>query len=193
MHSVLCYGLFQSSFSGILDIPWNFRNSAEHTSELNHSRARLICSGIPDPEFQREGTVTSAAIPYHTTIFLQFAHTIQCCLWCLVCHHRCLHVLRPQHPQPVDAETECQGRIRNIEFKVLMYTQLAVLNNQRLRDLDKVVLKKWSTHSQMLIGRMHGLYLGGKNHSLLRESRDQRWFHHAKSCVHYMARSDNAY
>jgi len=49
-------------------------------------------------------------------------------------------VRRPRHPQPVDAETERRGRIRNIEFKVLMYTQLAVLNNQRLRDFDKVVL-----------------------------------------------------
>jgi hypothetical protein len=50
-------------------------------------------------------------------------------------------VRRPRHPQPVDAETECRGRIRNIEFKVLMYTQLAVLNNQRLRDFDTVVLR----------------------------------------------------
>ena len=38
----------------------NPRNSAEHTSELNHSKAKLICSGIrqnPEfrPEFQREG------------------------------------------------------------------------------------------------------------------------------------------
>ncbi len=49
-------------------------------------------------------------------------------------------VRRPRHSQPVDAETECQGRIRNIEFKVLMYTQLALLNNQRLRDFDTVVL-----------------------------------------------------
>jgi len=46
----------------------------------------------------------------------------------------------------------------------------------------------------MSIGRMHGLYLGGKSHSLLGKSRDQsqRWFHHAKSCVHYMATSINA-
>jgi hypothetical protein len=75
-----------------------------------------------------------------------------------------------------------------------MYTQLAVLKNQRLRDFDTAVrFKKWSAHSQMSIGRMHGLYLGDKNHSLLRKSRDQRWFHHAKSCVRYMATSDNAY
>jgi len=53
--------------------------------------------------------------------------------------------------------------------------------------------KKWSTHLQMLIGRMHGLYLWGKTHSLLGKSRDQRWFHHAKSCVHYTATSVNAY
>jgi hypothetical protein len=48
-------------------------------------------SGIPDPEFRREGPVTSATIPYRTTILLQFAHTIQCCLWCLVRHRRRLH------------------------------------------------------------------------------------------------------
>ena len=40
----MCSGLFRSSFSRIPDI----RNSAEHTSELNHSRARLMCSGIPE-------------------------------------------------------------------------------------------------------------------------------------------------
>jgi hypothetical protein len=50
-------------------------------------------------------------------------------------------VRHPRHPQPVDAETERRGRIRNIEFKVLMYTQLAVLNNQHLRDFDTVVLR----------------------------------------------------
>jgi hypothetical protein len=50
-------------------------------------------------------------------------------------------VCHPRHPQPVDAETERRERIRNIEFKVLMYTQLAVLNNQHLRDFDMVVLK----------------------------------------------------
>jgi len=50
-------------------------------------------------------------------------------------------VRRLLHPQPVDAEIERQGRIRNIESKVLMYTQLAVLNNQHLRDFDTVVLK----------------------------------------------------
>ena len=46
-------------------------------------------SGIPDQEFRREGPVTSATIPYRTTILLQFAHTIQCCLWCL--HRHRLH------------------------------------------------------------------------------------------------------
>jgi hypothetical protein len=50
-------------------------------------------------------------------------------------------VRHPQHPQPVDAETERQGRIRNTEFRVLMYTQLAVINRQRLRDFDMVALK----------------------------------------------------
>ena len=52
-------------------------------------------SGIPDPEFRREGPVTSATIPYRTTILLQFAHTIQCCLWCLVRHHHHLHQQPP--------------------------------------------------------------------------------------------------
>ena len=50
-------------------------------------------------------------------------------------------VRRPRHPQPVDVEKERRGRIRNIEFKVLMYTQLAVINSQRLRDFDTVALK----------------------------------------------------
>ena len=48
MHSDQCSDLFRSSFSGIPDFPRNFRIPAEHTPELNHSRARLICSGIPD-------------------------------------------------------------------------------------------------------------------------------------------------
>jgi hypothetical protein len=51
-------------------------------------------------------------------------------------------IRRPRHPQPVDAETERQERIRNTEFRVLMYTQLAVINRQRLRDFDTVALKK---------------------------------------------------
>ena len=45
-------GSCRASFSGIPDIPRNFRVPAEHTSKLNHSRARLVCSGIPDPEFR---------------------------------------------------------------------------------------------------------------------------------------------
>ena len=56
-------------------------------------------------------------------------------------------VRRPRYPQPVDAETEHRGRIRKIEFKVLMYTQLAGLNNQRLRGYG--CFKKWSTHLQI--------------------------------------------
>ena len=48
---------------------------------------------------------------------------------------------RLRHPQPVDAQTERQGRIRFIEFRVLVYTQLAVINRQRLHDFDTVALK----------------------------------------------------
>jgi hypothetical protein len=45
--------LVDSSNGGICFFPRNPRNSAEHTSELNHSRARLICSGIRrNPEFR---------------------------------------------------------------------------------------------------------------------------------------------
>jgi hypothetical protein len=51
------------------------------------------------------------------------------------------NVRRPQHHQPVDADTEHQGRIRNTEFRVLMYTQLAVIIRQRLCDFDTVALK----------------------------------------------------
>ncbi len=48
-------------------------------------------------------------------------------------------VRHPRHPhQSVDAD---RGRIRNIEFKVLMYTQLAVINSQHLLDFDTVALK----------------------------------------------------
>ncbi len=47
--------------------------SAEHTSELNHSRARLICSGIrrnPEfrPKFRREGPLTWYSVPRVTNI-----------------------------------------------------------------------------------------------------------------------------
>jgi hypothetical protein len=53
----------------------NPRNSAEHTSELNHSRARLICSGIQqNPEFRRDGRTRDLCPPqYHTTFLLRFA------------------------------------------------------------------------------------------------------------------------
>jgi hypothetical protein len=90
--------------------------------------------------------VTSATIPYHTTILLQFAtpFNVACGAWSdIAVVSTDVTVRRQRHPQPVavDAETERQGRIRNIIFKVLMYTQLAVLNNQCLRDFDRVVLK----------------------------------------------------
>jgi hypothetical protein len=55
-------------------------------------------------------------------MLLQFAHTIQCCLWCLVRHRHRLHLQPPYAAHDI-------------------YTQLAVLNNQRLRDFDTVVLK----------------------------------------------------
>jgi len=50
---------------GIRGIPRITSDSAEHRSELNHSRARLICSGIrrnPEfrPEFWREGPLSTA-------------------------------------------------------------------------------------------------------------------------------------
>ena len=86
-------------------------------------------------------------------------------------------VRRPRHAQPVDAETEHRGWIRFIEFRVLMYTQLAVINSQHLLDFDTVALKNgphiricWSAKC-------------GKTYWLLGKSRDQRWFHHEKSCV----------
>ncbi len=47
----------------------------------------------------------------------------------------------PRHPQPVDAETERQGRIRFIEFGMLMYTHVFVINRQCLREFDMVALK----------------------------------------------------
>ena len=53
-------------------------------------------------------------------------------------------VRRPRHPQPVDAETERQGRIRFIEFGVVMYTQVFVINRQCLREFDMVALKNGS-------------------------------------------------
>jgi hypothetical protein len=47
--------------------------------------------------------------------------------------------------QRVDAETERQGRMRFVENKVLVYTQLVVINNQRLCDLDKVAVGRNSS------------------------------------------------
>ncbi len=128
----------------------NPRNSAEHTLELNHSRARSICSGIrrnPEfwPEFWREERTHDLCPPQYRTILPFF---------CNLPHHSMLPVVpgppsplfpptaavcRRQHPQPVDAETERRGMIKSIEFKVLMYTQLSVINNQCLRDFDTVV------------------------------------------------------
>jgi hypothetical protein len=62
-----------ASFSGICFFLRNPRNSAKHTSELNHSRARLICSGIrrnPEfwPEFRREGPLAWYSVPRVTNI-----------------------------------------------------------------------------------------------------------------------------
>ena len=73
VHSVLYSGSCRASFSGIRFFPRNPLNSAEHTSVLNHSRARLICSGIrrnPEfrPEFRREGPLTWYSVPRVTNI-----------------------------------------------------------------------------------------------------------------------------
>ena len=132
VHSVFYSGSCQASFSGIRFFLRNPRNSTEHTSELNHSRARLICSGIrwnPEfrPEFWRKGRTRDLCPPQYRTILPFF---------CNLPHHSMLPVVpgppspsspptaavrRLRHPQLVDAETERRGRrIRNIEFKVLM-------------------------------------------------------------------------
>ncbi len=126
--------------------------SAEHTPELNHSRARLICSGIlqnPESGGNPEGRTRDLS---HNTM-VPYYHMV---LFCNLPHHSMLPVVpgplsplslptagirRPRHPQPVDAETELQRRIRITEFRVLMYTQLAVIHRQRLRDFDMVPLK----------------------------------------------------
>jgi hypothetical protein len=52
----------------------------------------------------------------------------------------CRPKLSTHSQQRVDAETERQGRMRFVENKVLVYTQLVVINNQRLRDLDNVAV-----------------------------------------------------
>jgi hypothetical protein len=132
VHSVFYSGSCQASFSGIRFFLRNPRNSTEHTSELNHSRARFICSGIrwnPEfrPEFWRKGRTRDLCPPQYRTILPFF---------CNLPHHSMLPVVpgpqspsspptaavrRLRHPQLVDAETERRGRrIRNIEFKVLM-------------------------------------------------------------------------
>jgi hypothetical protein len=73
-------------------------NSAEHMSELNHSRARLICSGIPEGRTRDlcHNTISyyhsSAICPYHSTMLPVVPGPAA--------------VRRPRHPQPVDAETE---------------------------------------------------------------------------------------
>ena len=46
MHSVFFPDSFLASFLRILRFPQIYSDSAKHTSKLNHSRARLICSGI---------------------------------------------------------------------------------------------------------------------------------------------------
>jgi hypothetical protein len=155
VHSVLYSGSWLASYFGIRGILLITSDSAEHTLELNNSRARLICSGIrrnPEfrPEFQREGInkllnklsqillctiwtdkslfdcrvwaqqqqgrggatgkTTMWSFPegrtrdlchnmvpyYHSS---EICHTIQCCLWCLVRHHRRCHT--PPATSPV--------------------------------------------------------------------------------------------
>jgi hypothetical protein len=72
-------------------------------------------------------------------------------------HHRS-HIL--QHPQPLDAVTERQGRIGFIEYKLLIFTQLAVINGQHLCDFDTVTLRNgsdickcWSVECMACIGK----------------------------------------
>jgi hypothetical protein len=108
-----------------------------------HSNSKAAAGQLERPQCGlslREGPVTSATIWYHTTILLKFAtpFNVACGAWSAI---TVVAIRHPRHPQSVDAETERRGRIRNIEFKVLMYTQLAVINNQRLCDFDTVVLK----------------------------------------------------
>jgi hypothetical protein len=57
----------------------------------------------------------------------------------------CRPKLSTYSQQRVDAETECRGRMRFVENKVLVYTQLVVINNQHLRDLDKVAVGRNSS------------------------------------------------
>ena len=53
-------------------IPRNFRTPSEHTSELNHSGARIICTGIlRNPEFRREGPRTWYFVPHVTNIYYE--------------------------------------------------------------------------------------------------------------------------
>ena len=60
VHSVFYSCSGPASFFGILRLPWITSDSAEHTSELIHSRARLMCSwNLRNleyrPKFQRKG------------------------------------------------------------------------------------------------------------------------------------------
>ena len=100
MHSDLYSGSCRSSFSGNPDIPRNFRNSAEHTSELNHSRARLIWSGIPDsgipagiPEafYATCNKHSACGLKNNTKSRCQRWHSACCCFRTppQACHHCC--------------------------------------------------------------------------------------------------------
>ena len=92
--------------------------SAEHTPELNHSRARLICSGIlrnPESGWNLEGRTRDLS---HNTM-VPYYHMV---LFCNLPHRSMMPVVpgpppspsslptagirHPRHPEPVDAETE---------------------------------------------------------------------------------------
>jgi hypothetical protein len=57
----------------------------------------------------------------------------------------CCPELLTHSQQRVDAETERRGRMSFVENKVLVYTQLVVINNQCLYDLDKVAVGRNSS------------------------------------------------
>jgi len=124
VHSAFHSGSGPASFFGILQVSADcFGKSFQGKNNLFRN---LTESGIP-ARIVPKGRTRDLC---HNTILL----------FCNLPYHSMLPVvpgpkatvLCLRHPQPVDAETEHRGRIRFIEFRVLMYTQLAVTNSQRL-------------------------------------------------------------
>ena len=73
------------------------------------------------------------------------------------------HSLILQHPQSLDVKTERRGRIRFIEHKSLVFTQLAVINDQHLYHFDIVALRNGSCiHKCWLVECMASIW-GAKN------------------------------